>query len=351
VSYKKSVDKRWKYTRSNGEVVVVRDLFAKITKWIDIFQKIGDVAVSYDVSGHSTLPWAATKFILNIAVADVKKNGAIIEGLTDICYMVNFYAIVEDRYLSVKPLEPAAIGLRNALIRMYAPVLQYLSNAKKFLDEESTLKRILKSAFAVEEFVDNAFADINKRRLDVDRYTSTCLAGYQSRATSAQCQEQITRLAMLEASLIQPINRMDITLTIIEDSLQRAERVKILTWLSKEPHIQHQMNAWKGFNPGTGQRLLADENYLKWQRTSTSSILWLHGRIGSGKTKLMSLAVQCAKYGYAHRVHPQPAFFYCSRDPTKKTRSDPEVVLASITRQLSALEPTKPILEPAVIRY
>lgn len=351
VSYKKSVDKRWKYTRSNGEVVVIRDLFAKITKWVDIFQKIGDVAVSYDVSRHSTLPWAATKFILQIAVADVKKNGAIIEGLTDICYMVNFYAIVEERYLAVRPLPAAATELRNALIRLYAPVLLYLSNAKRFMEEESRLKRIVKSAFAIEEFVDGAFVDINKRRLDVDRCTFTCLAEHQTRAASAQGQEQIACLAKLEDTLSQPINRMDSTLKDIQDNLQRADRVKILTWLSSEPYIQHQKKAREGFNPNTGQWLLADENYLKWQKTSTSSILWLHGRIGSGKSKLMSLAIQCAQNEYAKGVHPQPAFFYCSRDPTKKTRSDPEAVLASIARQLSALEPAKPILKPAVIRY
>jgi hypothetical protein len=350
-SFKASVDKRWRYTRSNGEVVVIRDLFAKITKWIDIFQKIGDVAVSYDVSGHSTLPWAATKFILQLAVTDVKKNGAIIEGLTEICYMINFYAIMEERYLAVKQPPPAAAELRQALIRFYVPIVSYLSKAKQFLEEESKFKRIVKSAFAIEEFVTGAFADIDKRRVDVDRYAVMCLAEQQSDKTSAQSQEQVARLAKLEDRLTQPIDRMDNALKDIQDGLQRADRIRVLTWISNEPYLQHHRQAGEGFNPHTGQWLLADENYLNWQRTSTSSILWLHGMIGSGKSKLMSMAIRCAQSEFTKGFQPQPAFFYCSRDPTKKTRSSPEAVFASIARQLSALEPNKPILEPAVIRY
>jgi len=44
-SRQRSIASRWKYTRKNGEVVIIRDVFEKIVRWIDIFKQVGDVAV------------------------------------------------------------------------------------------------------------------------------------------------------------------------------------------------------------------------------------------------------------------------------------------------------------------
>ena len=49
---------RWRYTRSNGEVIILRDLFEKMAVWVNKFKEIGDVAVQYD-PGHASLPWQA----------------------------------------------------------------------------------------------------------------------------------------------------------------------------------------------------------------------------------------------------------------------------------------------------
>jgi hypothetical protein len=54
----------------------------------------------------------------------------------------------------------------------------------------------------------------------------------------------------------------------------------------------------------------------------------------------------------SHACHtPQPVFFYCSRDTTEPARSDPKAILASLARQLSCLEPGKPLLKPTVELY
>jgi hypothetical protein len=45
---------------------------------------------------------------------------------------------------------------------------------------------------------------------------------------------------------------------------------------------------------------------------------------------------------------PPPAFFYCSRNPSEPTRSNPEAILASLARQLSNLQPGDPLLSPAI---
>jgi len=58
------IKKRWRLTH-NGKTIVLRDLFSKITVWIDTFKQIGDNAVQYD-PGHAALPWAGIRFLLQV---------------------------------------------------------------------------------------------------------------------------------------------------------------------------------------------------------------------------------------------------------------------------------------------
>lgn len=70
---------------------VLRDVFAKIAKWVEKFVEVGNVAVQYD-PGHAALPWAALRFLLKVCIADgIRMSIAdCIEGLcpgyTAICH-------------------------------------------------------------------------------------------------------------------------------------------------------------------------------------------------------------------------------------------------------------------------
>lgn len=64
-SKQKSIDSRWKYTRRSGETVIIRDVFEKIVRWIDVFKQVGDVVVQYDPM-HAALPWAGIRFVLQV---------------------------------------------------------------------------------------------------------------------------------------------------------------------------------------------------------------------------------------------------------------------------------------------
>lgn len=41
----KCMDRKWKFRRSNGEVVVIRDVFEKVVRWLQRFKEVGDVGV------------------------------------------------------------------------------------------------------------------------------------------------------------------------------------------------------------------------------------------------------------------------------------------------------------------
>ncbi len=87
--------------------------------------------------------------------------------------------------------------------------------------------------------------------------------------------------------LQQPINRMDRNLQTLHDDLTIAERGKILQWISPLPYMQHHNQARRDVLAGTGAWFLNNEKVLRWLSSSSSSIMWLHGIAGSGKSKLM----------------------------------------------------------------
>lgn len=73
-----SLRKRWKVTKPNGEVVIVHDVLEKIVAWIHRFKETGDTLVQYDPS-HAALPWAAVRFLLQMAISEVQVFGAMAE--------------------------------------------------------------------------------------------------------------------------------------------------------------------------------------------------------------------------------------------------------------------------------
>ncbi|KAI9653168.1 MAG: hypothetical protein M1821_007708 [Bathelium mastoideum] len=326
-SRQKSLESRWRYTRKSGEIVIIRDVFDKMVRWIDMAKQIGDVAVQYDPV-HASLPWAGIRLVLQIAVNDTKKFASVIEGLVHIAQLICRYAIIEALYLHGET-DPAK-ELKKAVVRLYASILSYLSMAKQYL-EQSTTKRVLRSAISDGTQLESGLSNIRTAEHEAGR----CMV-----LVDRSDQRELVRL--LE-SINTPMRRMNDDLKALQ-----SQRVEILQWLSPEPYIKHHRQARQGVLAGTGQWLLSDPLFKKWKDESASSVLWLHGIPGSGKSKLVSIVIEDALKSFEAGNTPQPVFFYCSRNPAEPTRSNPEAVLASLARQLSCIEPKKPLMKPTV---
>ncbi|ORX98360.1 hypothetical protein BCR34DRAFT_577292 [Clohesyomyces aquaticus] len=335
-SRQRSVESQWKYTRKNGGVVIIRDVFEKIVRWIDVFKQVGDVAVQYDPA-HASLPWAGIRLLLQTAVNDIGKYASVVEDLAWIAELICRFALIEESYL--QGTSEAVIGLELAMVKLYARTLVFLSTAKQYL-EQGIVKRTLKSAFLTETDLGSGLNEIKAAEMDVVR----CMVLVERMDNT----KNHTKLVDLLMRIKKPLRRMDDGLNKIHDDLQASKRVEIIQWLSPEPYMQYHKQAIQGVLTGTGQWLLSDPVFKKWKDDSASSILWLHGIPGSGKTKLISVVIEDAVARYKAGVSPHPVFFYCSRNPAEPARSDPHAILASLARQLSCLAPGKPLLGPSV---
>jgi len=120
-------------------------------------------------------------------------------------------------------------------------------------------------------------------------------------------------------------------------------------WFSDIKYWLHHKITCKDLLENSGNWLLEKNAFKQWKDGPASSVLWLHGIPGSGKTKLVAQIIN----------HLQPslpagsfAYFYCLRSAAEDERSRPEEVIRSILRQLAfAGTDDKVLKEPAAKKY
>ena len=135
--------KRWEFTRSNGQKIVLWKVLEKVMKWVNRFKEVGDLAVQYD-PGHAALPWAVVRFVLQVSVSSVETFGHMLDGVELTTRIIAIYAEVERTCL--RGVSKLKTHLANALVKLYAAVLTYLAKASHYFGQ-STGKRIFKGAF------------------------------------------------------------------------------------------------------------------------------------------------------------------------------------------------------------
>ena len=319
------IKKRWKFTKANGDVIVLRDIIDKIIAWLDKFKVLGDLAMQYDVS-HASLAWAAMRFVLQVAVSDKHAFGATLEGLETLSRLISRYAIFEELYLQQASMPRT--HLEAILIDMYAEVLKYLAKARQYF-ETATAVRMLKSATQPHE-------DVQMRTILSIEGKISSLANLVDAERQLDASQHIANALNLLKSFEAPINRLTNQAEVICKHLQEEKHLSMLRWISSIPFPRHHERISGNRVPGTGEWLLADPSYVEWKKSSSSSILILQGIMGSGKTCLTSNVIDSFLAEKPHHALPVPfAYFYCARNAFEPGRADPDEIMRSLVRQMT----------------
>ena len=128
VEDKKREQKHLRFKNKNGETVAVRDLFTRITDWVDKFKEVGDVLSQYDPQ-HAAVPWAAVRFVLQSMINDSKTYDAMASGLEHVSSLIARYSTVEGLYLQSSLLKEQ---LAEALLNLYSAMLVFLAKARRY---------------------------------------------------------------------------------------------------------------------------------------------------------------------------------------------------------------------------
>ncbi|KAI9654256.1 MAG: hypothetical protein M1829_000950 [Trizodia sp. TS-e1964] len=340
------INKRWKYKKGNREIII-RDQLEKIIVWVNKFKEVGDIAVQYD-PGQAALPWACVRFILQATINDSQIFGAMVEGMESVSKVITKYAITEKLYLQQRS-NSIETEFKQSLVKLYTSVLVYLSSAKRYYSQNSAV-RIAKSVISTKESsVKKYLSKISGEGANADKYTrlisreGSSLIPKFNASSDIELQadllvgEDVAALKLILEQLEYPINRSAAQLSDLHDSLKNNERAEMFRWLSTIPHRSHHENIGNEFLPQSGQWLQQKSEFADWRRSSVSSILWLHGIPGSGKSKIVYSVIEHLNQEGSTLSAPAPvAYFYCIRNEAEPARADPTEILRSILKQLSS---------------
>jgi hypothetical protein len=107
----------------------LRDVLGKIVRWIDHFKAAGDIAVQFN-SGAASLPWAAVRFLLQVAVNDKQYLEATIEGIEIATQTIARYAAVETLYMDSD--FQLHTQIRSKILGLYVHILSFLGESIRY---------------------------------------------------------------------------------------------------------------------------------------------------------------------------------------------------------------------------
>ncbi len=122
-----------------------------------------------------------------------------------------------------------------------------------------------------------------------------------------------------------------------------------MTWLSAVPVRVHHKTTGEDYLQGSCSWIYRHPEFVRWRKSSTSSVLCLHGIPGSGKTKLIYYVIERLLEESSRITNPAPiAYFYCARNPAEPKRANPDEVMRSLLKQLASSGPHNAIRAPVV---
>ena len=365
-----------------GKKVKLRDVYGGILSFAMKFRDVGDIAIQASPP-QAALPWAIVRLCLTAAFNKHEFYGVIIQGLEMVASIVSHYIVIERVFVGVDSINARAV--RKSLLELYAAVLQFLREALKFFpppekadEEKGYVRRKFSSGVdkvrrtfrnldvSYQEAVKNILDKVSKGKDSVDSDADHAYAemnfsafdkiGKQLDAMGYAEAERNRRLDVLREEFDRQLESIDYKVSEMYDSMKESQQEsnvrQVLDWLSPAVQDQRRKTSHQILKsrrlPSSGSWLLEDKEYLQWQDSEKSSIAWVRGTSGTGKTMLLSLIVDHLEGKYLEEGRSDRlAFFYVSPEQEVSTGSDPDEIIRNIVRQISHSQTSRE-LEPAI---
>ncbi|KAK6342402.1 hypothetical protein TWF718_007803 [Orbilia javanica] len=332
-----------------GRTVKLRGIAERVAELLQKFKEVGDVAVQYDPV-HAALPWAGVRYLLQVVVSEFECQEAILIGVETVGKMLVRFTAYEKMYLGVGlPHEDA---LKNSLVELYFLILRFLIKSKRRF-EESKLSLVGK-AFVPQDYLkkldrirlaeEESMKDI---RTAADQLNETHLASIDT-----SIQENYKKLEIIVnyvKDTNNQISQVDRKLDKIIDNLKEKERGEALAWVSPINHELDHEGIFSSIMEGTCSWLHNEPKFIEWRNSAPSSIFWLRGDPGFGKTRITSSVIGLLLR--ERELKPNDctciAYFYCDGKEGGKLKTDPTHIICSLLKQMARLATDKP-LQPAL---
>ncbi|KAH7312623.1 hypothetical protein B0I35DRAFT_59726 [Stachybotrys elegans] len=323
---KKSQSESWQQNlKVFGKEVKLNDVASNTITWLNKFIAVGDTAVQYDPA-HAALPWALFRFILQSAVAMDERMKASLVVAERASRLVHRCRIYEIMFLEeTGELDKELItDLRRRLIELYSMLLQMLASTGRFM-QKNRLGSVV-DAILDPEHGSKLLQDLDWNEAELDKQANICDARHRFNTN---------RKLLTLLDLQEPILRTDENVTAMLETLNAGEMASIRRWISTTAYGQHHDLIRTRRVEETGGWVLKTAEFVEWQRCPESSVFWLRGTAGTGKTYCTSRVIDELESTLAKsHTNEGLAFFYSSH--AERDRGDCLMVLRSFVRQLSA---------------
>ena len=250
---------------------------------------------------------------------DSEQGGVLLSGLEMITDLVARHRIVDEHL--TRDHRPDSSNLnsdveyRKILIKLYTKVLEFQAKAACYLSH-GTLIRFARNIPKIDDWA-TLQSSIVRIETECREYTSFKFAMDQQssmRSLIELLDEQEERLTNLIANQNLQQDAALMVTSLISDISVGQDHEDIRTRLGSQ--------YWD-----SGQWLFKSYQYREWAAGNRSSILWLQGPVGVGKSCMTSIVIQ---HFLANAIDNRVAFFYCSQQ-----HSSSADVLRALLAQMS----------------
>ncbi|KAK7977079.1 ankyrin repeat-containing domain protein [Apiospora saccharicola] len=343
----------WKL-RFQGHDFKVKDIIepvVAITQSVKYF--IGNAV---EVSPPASLAWAGICLLLPLFLNPSDGEELRIKGLDYVSSLLRQCKLREyvyqRRYESLtgealqRDFEQAHIVYRESLRALYMKILVFEMTCSVFLSG-GTSKRYAKGAVNWDDW-NRLLDDVKTQQKVITELEDNWRDVRLQEEWESKQQEHHERVSALNA-VSSEVSRMK---RLIQDQQNQKDRSYLLRWLSEvaDPSTNF-VAACDKLTETTGEWILKDPRFHNWM-SAPNSLLWLHGKAGSGKsflraemtinistTVIKHLKINENAYGIEDPYNAVAFFYLDFRDPSKQTRNN---LLRSLIAQISQGRPDFP---------
>ncbi|KAL9594696.1 MAG: hypothetical protein Q9219_006896 [cf. Caloplaca sp. 3 TL-2023] len=372
--------KQWKFRTKTGKTVVLRDLWGNVLGWAKRFQAVGDVAIQAD-AGYASLPWALVRLLLTAAIGEHETYAQMLEGMDFVSGLIVQYAVVEQLYAS--GVSQLIEQLRKSLMELYISILQYLIHSTKYFgynrfrralaginqsmngELNQIQQKVNDAKIRVDADASLVHHDLIQSGIDVLAREQGYLAAQGDKILAGQqvAQEKQDRMLVAEehqkerTRIVQevlenwqrPLQLLVDQVLDIHTEADDARNTRIADWLSTIRIGARHVMIREGRLSSSGKWLFRHPKYQEWAESPHSSVIWMHGLLGTGKTNLTSAVIDDMEAETRGKNDSaRLAYFYCTRNKAGSgnekdlsSGSEPVEIFRSLLKQLARNEKTK----------
>ncbi|KAK4062672.1 uncharacterized protein Triagg1_9790 [Trichoderma aggressivum f. europaeum] len=261
-----------------GKQILWKDYAPRVISFIKV---IGSITIQL-APAPSDIIWSALKTVLQMSVAPGEELAAVLGCSEKVLSIVRRGKVYEALYLNgANTFVPVQDDLERSLVDVYTKSLDLLAHVGQRL---AGGHRHLLLAIVNPGEAEGLMASLIKCENDVITAAQACEV-----VRSADADE---RLSTMLNSLSEPLRQTnDRIRDFLEEEVKENDIIKALKSLSPINFgDQHRIRA-EPRTPGTGEWLLQHKKFQEWEHIPASTILWLQGTMGMGKSFLASKVV------------------------------------------------------------